>query len=122
MHNYLLLSIIFLLFIGCTAEISKREAEEVIIRYYEAKGYKVTQLNIGVINPAPLNEKKYMGTPGYMVTVLSLTLQSAEPMGNIENYREEEKATFRNVRILIQQSTGPAKEWIIANMSGITIP
>jgi hypothetical protein len=41
------------LYTGCTAELSKREAEEVIIKYYEAKGYKVIELRIGDIDPIP---------------------------------------------------------------------
>jgi hypothetical protein len=117
-----LLSITLLCLAGCSAAPDKSEIEEVIIKHFEAKGYRVIHLKIGDINPVPISKKTYMGTPGYMIDVQSLTLQLGNTKENIGNNRKGEKVTFSNAHILIQQHSGTDKRWIIADISGINAP
>ncbi|RJQ49434.1 MAG: hypothetical protein C4538_02185 [Nitrospiraceae bacterium] len=105
---------------GCSAPPDKTEVEETIVKYFEVKGNKVVELNIGSIKSIEISEKTYMGTPGYMVDIPLITLQPVENVGDVWNYKEGEKTTFQNARIMIQQSTGPDKRWIISYISGIS--
>jgi len=107
---------------GCSAAPSNSSIEETIGKHFEAKGYRVTALKIGDISPIPLSKKIYMGKPGYMVDVPSITLQPLNGSGNTGDRREEKKLTFSRVRILLRQGTEADKRWIIANMSGINVP
>lgn len=107
---------------GCSAPPNKREVEETIIKHFEAKGYKVAELKVGSIKSLDISEKTYMGTPGYMVDIPLITLFPVENIGDIWNYKEGEKVTFRDARIMIQESTGPDREWTISYISGISAP
>jgi hypothetical protein len=116
------LIIILLLMSGCSPAPSKGEVEEVIVKHFETKKYKVVELSISDINPLPLSEKKYMGTPAYTVNVPTLILEMTEETGAPWNYRKGQKVFFKHVQISIQQSTGQNKKWLISNISGVSVP
>lgn len=117
-----LLGITLLCLAGCSAAPNRSEIEGAVIKHFEAKHYKVVELKIGSVHPVPISAKTYMGTPGYVIDVPSLTLQSVNTKENTGNYRKEKRVTFSNAHILIQQRTGPDKGWIITNISGISVP
>jgi len=123
-RKYYLLPPIIILFLmsGCFPVPSKSEVEEVIVKHFETKHYKVVELSISNINPLPLSEKKYMGTPAYTVNVPTLILEMTEDTGAPWNYRKGQKVSFNNVQISIQQSTGQNKKWLIKNISGVSVP
>ncbi|MBI5055052.1 MAG: hypothetical protein HZB61_00350 [Nitrospirae bacterium] len=107
---------------GCTAAPGKSDADRVITKHFEAKGYRVVELNTGNINAVPMGEKQYMGTPGYYVDVTSMTLEVSVNMREKPNFKPGQKITFKNARVLVRQHTGPDKEWVIANIIGISLP
>ncbi len=122
--KYALLSLIIVLFLmnACSPAPSKGEVEEVIVKHFETKKYKIVGLSISDINPIPVSEKKYMGTPGYTVNVPTLILEMTEDTGAPWNYRKGQKVSFNNARISIQQSTGQNKKWLIAYITGVSVP
>ena len=122
--QYILLPLVLipLLTGGCAPSPSKGEIEEVIVKYFEIKQYKVAELSIGTIDPIPAGKLQYMGTPGYTVNVTTLILEIPEDTGAPWNYRKGQKVSFNNVQISIQQSTGQNKKWLIKNISGVSVP
>lgn len=116
------LIVILQLLSGCTPAPSKGEVEELIVRHFEIKHYKVEELKIGAINPIPENKKQYMGTPGYIVDVTSLILEIPEDSGAPWNYKKGQKVSFNNSQITVRQGTGQDKKWIIAHISGVPVP
>jgi len=119
--SLLLLSI--LLVVGaCSQAPSKSDIEETIVKYFTEKNYIVVELNISEITPIPLNERKYMGTPAYTVTLPTLILEMTEETGSPWNYKKGQKVSFSNAQISILQSTGHDKKWLISNISGVPIP
>ena len=49
-----------------------------ITDYVESSHHKVVDLKIGKIEGIALSEKKYMGTPGYVVDIVSSALELQE--------------------------------------------
>lgn len=116
------LMIILLLMSGCAPPPSKGEIEEVIVKYFEIKQFKVAELSIGTIDPIPAGKLHYMGTPGYTVNVNTLILEIPEDTGAPGNYRKGQRVSFKNIQITIRQSTGQNKKWLIVNISGVSVP
>lgn len=113
--------ILFFLLSGCTMPPSKNAAKEVITKYFEAKRYKVVEIEIGNIKPIPINEQRYMGTKGYLIDVEAITLEANEDIGSPVIYKKGEKLTFNNGRITIREKSDKKGDWIISNISGIAI-
>lgn len=123
-NRYILFQLIVILQLlgGCTPAPSRGEIEELIVRHFEIKHYKVEELKTGSINPIPENKKQYMGTPGYIVDVTSLILEIPEDSGPPWNYKKGQKVSFNNSQITVRQGTGQDKKWIIAHISGVPVP
>jgi len=100
---------------------SKNAAKEVITKYFEAKRYKVVEIEIGNIKPIPINEQRYMGTKGYLIDVKVITLEATEDIGSPVIYKKGEKLTFNNGRITIREKSDKKGDWIISNIFGIAI-
>src|ERR1700690_3585937 len=66
---------------GCSVAPSERTVTGAITDYFENSQYKVVGLNIGKIEGIALSEKKYMGTPGYVVDIVSIILEPQEDKG-----------------------------------------
>jgi len=113
--------ILFFLLSGCTMPPSKNAAKEVITKYFEAKRYKVVEIEIGNIKPIPINEQRYMGTKGYLIDVKVITLEATEDIGSPVIYKKGEKLTFNNGRITIREKSDKKGDWIISNIFGIAI-
>lgn len=116
------LIIILLLVSGCSPAPSKSEVNDVIVTYFETKHYRVVELGISHINPIPLSKQKYMGTPAYTIDVPTIILEMTEDTGAPWNYIKGQKISFKNAQISIRQSTGQNKKWLIANISGVSVP
>ena len=115
--------VISLLLTGaCTSTFPESIAEEVIIKHFEKRHYKVIELSIGDISPVPMGEKQYMGTEGHIVSVTALTLEFTRDLGEPWNYKKGQHQTFHNARVRIKERTGQRREWIIADIEGIPLP
>lgn len=115
------LVIAVLLLSGCSAAPKEGTVADIISRHFDARGYRVVELEISDIRPIPLSEKTYMGTRGYRVHVRLLTLEalaSADPASGVEKAR---RLSFENSIIDIRERAGGTGGWIVANISGISV-
>jgi hypothetical protein len=115
------LIIVFLISIlaGCSSAPSESTVEEAITSYFERGNYKVVDLKIGKIEGLPLSEKTYMGTPGYIVDIESITLEPQEDKG--ADIRKGERLTFINARVRITQDREVKSLWRVTVISGIKV-
>lgn len=69
----------------------------------------------------PMSKQRYMGTRGYFVEIKSITLETAKNIGLAVQNKKVERLTFSNAAITIREKNDKRGEWIISNISGITI-
>ena len=113
---------ILLVLSGCSIPPAKSTVEELIIKHFEKRQYKVTDVMIGDISPIAMGEKQYMGTEGYDVKVPLLTLEFTRDIGEPWNYKKGRHMTYHNGSVRIKRSAERSNEWIIINISGIPLP
>ena len=118
---FLLTVILIFSLSACSLPPSKDTVKDVIIKYFEAKKYRIADIDIGDIKPIPMSEQRYMGTKGYLVEIKSITLEATENIGLPVQYKKGEKLTFNNAVITIREKSDKKGEWIISNISGIAI-
>ncbi len=68
----------------------------------------------------PLSEKTNMGTPGYVVDIVSITLEPQVDRGI--DIKKGKQLTFSNARVRIRQDTANKNVWHVSIISGITVP
>ncbi|MGO9380103.1 MAG: hypothetical protein ACLPN1_12325 [Dissulfurispiraceae bacterium] len=119
--------LLFLIFIcviadmwGCSVAPSESTVAKTITDYFESGQYKVVDLKIGKIQGMPLSEKTYMGTPGYVVDIVSITLEPNVDKGI--DIKKGKQITFSNARVRVRQDTGDKNVWRVSIISGITVP
>ncbi len=113
-------ALIFLL-TACSSAPEERVVKNVVINYFELKGYTVVHLDIAEIRPMPMGEKQYMGTPGFDVVLRSITLEIKDDADEKWSLEKGKQHSFSNGIIRIKKRTGPVKDWIIVNISGIPV-
>ena len=104
---------------GCSVTPSEGIVAGAITDYFKSAQYKVVDLKIGKIEGMPLSEKTYMGTPGYIVEVISITLEPLADKG--ADIRKGSQLTFSNARIRVTQDTGNKDVWHVSIISGISV-
>ena len=105
---------------GCSAAPSESVVAGAVIAYFDSAQYKVVDLKLGRIEGMPLSEKTYMGTPGYVVDVLSITL---EPLADKDAYiRKGSLLMFSNARVRVIQDKTNKDVWHVSIISGISVP
>jgi len=104
---------------GCSAAPSESTVAGAITAYFESAQYKVLDLKIGKIEGMPLSGKTYMGTPGYVVDVVSITLEPQADKG--ADIRKGSQLTFSNARIRVRQDTANKDLWHVSIISGISV-
>ena len=90
-----------------------------ITDYFESGRYKVVDLQIGNIEGIPLSEKTYMGTPGYVVDIVSITLEPQADKGI--DIKKGKQITFSNASIRVRQDTVNKNVWHVSIISGISV-
>jgi hypothetical protein len=118
---FLLTFILIFSLSACSLPPSKDAVKEVIIKYFEVRKYRISDIDIGEIKPIPMSEQRYMGTKGYLVEIKSITLEAAEKIGLPVQNKKGEKMTFSNATITLREKNDKKGEWIISNISGIAI-
>ena len=104
---------------GCSVAPSERTVAGAITDYFESGGYKVVNLKIGNIESMPLAEKTYMGTPGYIVDIVFITLEPQADKGI--DIKKGKQITFSNARIRVKQDTINKNVWHVSIISGISV-
>ena len=117
----LLITVLFLITAlwGCSVAPSESIVAGAITDYFKSAQYKVVDLKIGKIEGMPLSEKTYMGTPGYVVEVISITLEPLADKG--ADIRKGSQLTFSNARIRVRQDTANKDVWHVSIISGISV-
>ena len=80
-------------------------AQKLIGSFFEAQGYRVVSLDLGLIEGAPVAQKTYGKKRAFYVTVKRLVLDG-----------KGQRATRENGVVVIRQKTGAADEWEIERM------
>ena len=113
--------IIFLITVlgSCSVAPPESTVELAITEYFERNQYKVVKLEIGKIEGVPLFEKRYMGTPGYVVEVLSITLGVQADKGI--DIKKGDQLTFSNAKIRVRQDPVNKTVWHASIISGISV-
>jgi hypothetical protein len=118
--SFPVISVIFIAALwGCSVAPSENDVAGAIAAYFESAQYKVLDLKIGKIEGMPLSEKSYMGTPGYVVEVLSITLEPQADKG--AEIRKDSRLTFSNARIRVIQDKANKDVWHVYVISGISV-
>jgi hypothetical protein len=118
--SFLMIILVFAALWGCTVAPSESTVAEAITDYFESGRYKVVDLKIGKIEGMPLSEKTYMGTPGYVVDIVSITLEPQADKGI--DIKKGKQLTFSNARIMVRRDTANKNMWHVSIISGITVP
>ena len=106
--------------LGCSVAPSERIVAGEVTDYFESNRYKVTDLKIGKIEGMPLSEKTYMGTPGYVVDVVSITLEPQEDKG--VDIKKGKLLTFSNASVRVTRDRANKNIWHVSILSGISVP
>lgn len=104
---------------GCSVAPAERTVAGAITDYFESGRYKVVDLQIGNIEGIPLSEKTYMGTPGYVVDIVSITLEPQADKGI--DIKKGKQITFSNASIRVRQDTVNKNVWHVSIISGISV-
>jgi hypothetical protein len=123
-HGFLqfLFVVIVLLLSGCRPHPSIQTVSNLVIHHFETEKYHVIALEVGDITSLSPGEKTYMGTPGYLVDIRSITLEMRKDIGSPVRYRQGQQVTFRNAEMKIKEQPGQTRNWIITGISGIPVP
>ncbi|MGD2080286.1 MAG: hypothetical protein PVJ36_04045 [Nitrospirota bacterium] len=121
--SYLLMGILLInTMAGCSAPPSENTVAEAIADYFERGNYRVIDLKIGKIEGVPLSEKRYMGTPGYVVHIDSITLAPrADEDIDIGKGREGARLTFSDALVRVTRDMKDKDLWRVTIISGIGV-
>ena len=111
---------ILLLFMveSCTVAPSEDDTRRAITDYFDKLHYSVVDFKIGKSEGVPLSEKHYMGTPGYVVEIPTITLEAQQDKPDI---KKGNRLTFSNARIRMIRDTENKSLWHVSIISGITV-
>ncbi len=105
---------------GCTVSPSEDDLINAINDYFEAEHYSVLNIMLGKIEGVPLSEKTYMGTPGYVVEIASITIEARQDKG--PDIRKGDRLVFSNAKISVRQDPRNKGLWHVTIISGIAAP
>ena len=105
---------------GCSVAPSETTVAKAITDYFESSHYKVVDLKIGKIEGIALSEKTYMGTPGYVVDVVSITLEPQEDKS--VDIKKGKQLIFTNASIRVREDAANKNIWHVSIISGISVP
>ena len=121
-HVFLIPVCLFtLLTAGCTAPPTESTVRKAIIRHFEARNYRVVELDIGNVESGPLGEKTYMAPEGYLVRVRKITLETTEDAGEPWNYRKGQVFTFTDAVVRIRREKDKQEAWTVSTVSGVLV-
>ena len=88
--------------------------------YVESSHYKVVDLKIGKMEGIALSEKTYMGTPGYVVDIVSIALEPQEDKS--VDIKKGKQLIFKNASIRVREDAANKNIWHVSIISGISVP
>ena len=118
----LLSVLVIVLLYGCKPAPSVQIVKDLVVKHFETEKYHVVAIDIGDVTSLSPGEKTYMGTPGYLVDITSITLEIRQDIGIPVQYKKGQQVTFTNARMNIREHPGQTEKWIITGISGIPVP
>ncbi len=100
---------------------TKDVVKNLILRDFESRHYRVTELQISDIKPSS-GEKIYMSSETYIVYILLITLEATQDIGSPVMYKKGQQLSFRNASIGIKEDLYQKGKWIITGIKGIPVP
>jgi len=104
---------------SCAIAPSDDEVKMAITDFFGRRHYKVVALTIGKREGIPLAEKTYMGTPGFVVEVHTITLEAQQDKGS--DIKKGMRFTFSNARMRMRQDSENKSLWHVSIISGIAV-
>ena len=89
-----------------------------MLKDFESRHYKVTELQISYIKPSS-GEKVYMTSETYIAHIPLITLQATQDIGNL---KKGQQLSFRNVSLGVREDLYQKGKWIITDIKGISVP
>ena len=106
------------LLLGCRPVPTRDVVRNLILKDFEARHYKVTELQISDIKPSS-GEKIYMSSETYIVDIPLITLQATQDNGS---HKKGQQLSFRNASLGIREDLYEKGKWIITDIKGISLP
>jgi hypothetical protein len=113
--------VFLLILLGCRPMPTKEYVKDIIVKNFEARHYRVTELQVSDVKPSP-NERIYMGSKSYIVYIGSITLVAAQNAGGPPLYKKGRKFSFRDASLEMKEDPYQKGKWIIKNIEGIPVP
>jgi hypothetical protein len=107
--------------IGCGPAPTKDNIKTLIVRDFEARHYRVTDLQISDIKPST-GEKIYMGSKSYIVHIPLITFEATQDTGSPVLYMKGQKFGFKNASVEIKEDLYKKGKWTIKDIKGIPVP
>ena len=106
------------LLLGCRPMPTKDVVRNLILKDFESRHYKVTELQISDIKPSS-GEKIYMTSETYIVNIPLITLQVTQDIGS---HKKGQRLSFQNATLGIKEDLYQKGKWIITDIKGISVP
>jgi hypothetical protein len=116
-----LVIILLPLLIGCGPAPTKDNIKTLIVREFEARHYRVTDLQISDIKPSA-GEKTYMGSKSYIVHIPLITFEATQDIGSPVLYMKGRKFSFKDASVEIKEDLYKKGKWTIKDIKGIPVP
>jgi hypothetical protein len=100
---------------------TKDNIKTLIVRDFEARHYRVTDLQISDIKPST-GEKIYMGSKSYIVHIPLITFEATQDTGSPVLYMKGQKFGFKNASVEIKEDLYKKGKWTIKDIKGIPVP
>jgi hypothetical protein len=107
--------------IGCGPTPTKDNIKTLIVRDFEARHYRVTDLQISDIKPSA-GEEIYMGSKSYIVHIPLITFEATQDIGSPVFYIKGQKFSFKNASVKIKEDLYKKGKWTIKDIKGIPVP
>jgi len=114
----ILVILLFFVVGSCAVAPSDDDIRKAITDYFNGPHYRVVDLRIGRSEGVPLSEKTYMGTPGYVIEIPTITLEAQQYKPDV---KKGSRLTFSNAKIRMVRDTENKSLWHVSIISGITV-
>lgn len=119
--NLCLLALLLLFSPGCAIRPSNETVKDLVVEYFEGRGYRVKMLDIGAIEGGSMGEKVYMSPRGYKAVIRVITLEVSKEVGPPWNYRRGQTFTFHDGVIRFRESQSVPSRWEVSGIEGIPV-
>ena len=107
---------------GCSPPPEEQRVESVVRQYFEGRGFRVQEMQMGKIDRNALRDRDYMAPLTFIVRLDIVRLEALGQVVGTPSIRKGQVLTFRNATLHIRRSPSPGGDWEVGEISGIDIP